>query len=173
MSQYSHMNSNSQPKTYESERIGLRYGTWSTALLIFKSTAGICYLNYHFAIAKVGLYLALIYNLFVCYLTSYGIYKVTLLANEIDCVPTENNNQNTLELVNMQNETTKIRNPNSGTNDNIPKESVENNTANEKIVRVYHELPVQLNIKYAHVMQIIILLSCASMSFASNISNLS
>jgi hypothetical protein len=42
-------------ETYESKRQSLRYGSLSTMLIIFKSTAGICYFNYHFAIAKVGL----------------------------------------------------------------------------------------------------------------------
>ena len=162
---------NLQSKTYESSRAELRYGTISTAQLIFKSTAGICYFNYHFAIAKVGISQAFFYNIFVCYLTSYGIYKVTLIANEIDCKPGNGSEKNT-ENDNFENRhgAIELNDANSRENDSQPDQ---NEATNENIVRVYHELPVQLKIKYAYVMQVLILISCASMSFASNISNLS
>ena len=135
-------------ETYESKRQSLRYGSLSTMLIIFKSTAGICYFNYHFAIAKVGLYLALFYNIFICYLTAYGIYLVTKIANELD-VPTPDPNAGPLET------------------------TAQLEAAEKKLVRVYHELPVQLKIPHAKLIQIIILVSCFALGMASNIGNFS
>lgn len=73
------------PISYEEKRRELRYGNFTTMALIFKSTAGVCYFNYHFPIYRVGIVLSLIYNIFIGYLTTYGIYRVTQIANNIDC----------------------------------------------------------------------------------------
>jgi hypothetical protein len=55
-----------------------------TLLLIFKSTLGICYLNYHYPIAKCGFLIAMILNVITFYLTTYALYKITRLADLIE-----------------------------------------------------------------------------------------
>jgi hypothetical protein len=72
------------PISYEDKRKLLRYGKFFTLLLIFKSTVGICYFNYHYAIAKCGFLLAMFLNVITCYLTTYGLYKITRLADLIE-----------------------------------------------------------------------------------------
>lgn len=70
--------------SYENSRKELRYNNFNSFILILKSTVGICYFNYHFAIAKTGIYLSFFLNCIICYITSYGIYKITKLADSIE-----------------------------------------------------------------------------------------
>ena len=51
-----------QPLSYDEKRKQLRYGKFATLILIFKSTVGICYFNYHFAIMKAGIVLSAFLN---------------------------------------------------------------------------------------------------------------
>lgn len=130
--------------SYEDKRRQLRQSNFTTMALVFKSTVGICYFNYHFAIYKVGIALALIYNIFIGYLTTYGIYRVTELANNIDCIKKDENS--TKEEIEAQNE--------------------------KNLLRVFHELPIKLKIQYSHIYQNIILICVISLTASSCIANM-
>jgi amino acid permease len=57
---------------------------FSAFLVLFKSCVGLGIFSYPYAFGKAGYFYGMILSVFICYITTYGMYKLTVISSEIE-----------------------------------------------------------------------------------------
>jgi hypothetical protein len=72
--------------SYESKRKALKFGTISSAYLMFQTTVGISLFTLQSPFCEAGLVWSLIICVFCCYLTSYGLLTILRLVDQVEAL---------------------------------------------------------------------------------------
>lgn len=70
--------------TYNQARSGGKLNMFAAFFLLFKSTVGLGLFSYPFVFSKVGIGYGIIFGLFICYITLYGIFTLAHLSNKLE-----------------------------------------------------------------------------------------
>ena len=70
--------------SYESKREALKFGTLSSAYLMFQTTVGISLFTLQSPFSDAGLIWSLVICIFCCYLTSYGLLNILKLVTDVE-----------------------------------------------------------------------------------------
>jgi len=71
-------------KTYEIMREERKISGIAAFFVLFKSCVGLGIFSYPYAYGKVGMVYGAIMSFFVCYITTYGMYRLTTISDEIE-----------------------------------------------------------------------------------------
>lgn len=70
--------------SYSQARAASKLGLLASFFMLFKSTVGLGLFSNPYIYAKVGIGYAIIFGLFICYISTYGLYVLAKLSNLIE-----------------------------------------------------------------------------------------